>query len=196
MRVLMSVYDKTGIVEFATFLQEEMKAEILSTGGTLDTLKKAGLEVTAVEEYTGFPEMMEGRVKTLHPRIHGGILALREKEEHMEQALRHNIEMIDMVIVNLYPFQEVVARGADFAEVIENIDIGGPSMLRSAAKNHQHVAVVSDPSWYPRVMEELKVNKGEISEETRKELAAETFWKTANYDVAIGTYLTEGQKIG
>lgn len=196
MNILISVYDKTGIVEFASELQKKYGATILSTGGTLDLLEKNGLTVTAVEEYTGFPEMMDGRVKTLHPRIHGGILSLRDNKEHMEEALRHNIDMIDMVVVNLYPFEEVVARGADFEEVIENIDIGGPSMLRSAAKNHKHVVVVPSPAYYSSILEELKVNKGKISEETRKELAREVFWKTAKYDEVIARYLSEGQYHG
>lgn len=194
--VLISVYDKTGIIEFAGELTKKYGAKILSTGGTLDLLTKNKIDATAVEEYTGFPEMMDGRVKTLHPRIHGGILSLRDNEEHMEEAVRHNIQMIDMVVVNLYPFEEVVARGAEFAEVIENIDIGGPSMLRSAAKNHRHVVVVPDPKWYPVILEELKVNKGTISEHTRKELAREVFWKTARYDEAIARYLSEGQYHG
>jgi phosphoribosylaminoimidazolecarboxamide formyltransferase/IMP cyclohydrolase len=193
-RALISVYDKTGIVEFAKSLQNEFGYEILSTGGTERALREAGLEVKAVEDYTGFPEMLDGRVKTLHPMIHGGLLALRENEKHMEQLVEQQIGLIDMVVVNLYPFQKTVESGAPFHEIIEQIDIGGPSMLRSAAKNFHSVAVVSSIDWYDRILAEMKANKGEILAETRKELAADVFWVTARYDAAIAGYLSEGNR--
>lgn len=194
-RALISVFDKTGIVEFATALQQEFDYEILSTGGTLRKLKEAGLQVKAVEDYTGFPEMLDGRVKTLHPIIHGGLLGLRENEEHKEQLEAHNIGLIDMVVVNLYPFEKTVASGAPFEEVIEQIDIGGPSMLRSAAKNHQSVAVVSSISSYDKILEEMRASAGELSLELKKQLALEVFWCTAQYDAAIAQYLSEGNKM-
>lgn len=193
-RALISVYDKTGIVEFAKSLQNEFGYEILSTGGTERALREAGLEVKAVEDYTGFPEMLDGRVKTLHPMIHGGLLALRENEKHMEQLVEQQIGLIDMVVVNLYPFQKTVESGAPFHEIIEQIDIGGPSMLRSAAKNFHSVAVVSSIEWYDRILAEMKANEGEILAETRKELAADVFWVTARYDAAIAGYLSEGNR--
>lgn len=193
-RALISVYDKTGIVEFATVLQQEYGYQILSTGGTERALREAGLEVMAVEEYTGFPEMLDGRVKTLHPIVHGGLLARREDNKHMEQLVEHSIGLIDMVVVNLYPFRETVESGAPFDEVIEQIDIGGPSMLRSAAKNHQSVAVVTSPEWYERVLTELKTNEGQLSQETHKEMAMEVFWQTAQYDAAIVSYLSEDRR--
>ena len=193
-RALISVYDKTGIVEFAKALQEEFGYEILSTGGTLKALREAGVEANAVEDYTGFPEMLDGRVKTLHPMIHGGLLALHENERHMEQLVEHQIGLIDMVVVNLYPFSQTVASGAPFHEIIEQIDIGGPSMLRSAAKNHHSVAVVPAISWYERILAEMRAEKGKILAETRRELAAEVFWVTAQYDAAITSYLSEGKR--
>jgi len=193
-RALISVYDKTGIVEFATALQQEFDYEILSTGGTEKTLREAGLEIKAVEDYTGFPEMLSGRVKTLHPMIHGGLLALRQNKEHMEQIAQHEIGLIDMLVVNLYPFQQTVKSGAPFEEVIEQIDIGGPSMLRSAAKNHQSVAVVSSVEWYERILAELRAHDGNLSSETKKEMAMEVFWQTAQYDAAIASYLSDGNR--
>jgi len=193
-RALISVYDKTGIIEFATALQRDFGYEILSTGGTERKLREAGLEVKAVEDYTGFPEMLDGRVKTLHPMIHGGLLALRENQQHMEQLVENQVGLIDMVVVNLYPFEDTVASGAPFEEVIEQIDIGGPSMLRSAAKNFHSVTVVSAIEWYERVLAEMKANDGDILAETRKELALEVFWRTAQYDAAISHYLSEGAK--
>lgn len=193
-RALISVYDKTGIVEFATVLQQEFGYEILSTGGTESKLREAGLEVKAVEDHTGFPEMLSGRVKTLHPLIHGGLLARREDKQHMEQVVEHQIGLIDMVVVNLYPFQQTVESGAPFEEVIEQIDIGGPSMLRSAAKNHRSVAVVPSIEWYDRVLTELRANGGEVSAETKKEMAMDVFWQTAQYDAAIASYLSGGNR--
>ncbi len=186
-RALISVFDKTGIVEFAKELAK-LKVEILSTGGTAKKLKDAGIKVRDVSDYTGFPEMMEGRVKTLHPKIHGGLLALRDKILHMKQAKENKIEMIDMVVVNLYPFEETVKKKVSFEETIEMIDIGGPSMIRSAAKNFKHVIVLTDPDDYKKVLEKLKKGK-DLSIEERKELAKKVFEKTAVYDSMIGNYL-------
>lgn len=157
-------------------------------------LQEAGLNVKAVEEHTGFPEMLDGRVKTLHPMIHGGLLALRDKEDHMKQVAEHSIGLIDMVVVNLYPFEDTVASGAPFEEVIEQIDIGGPSMLRSAAKNFQSVTVVSGIQFYDQILKEMEQGNGDITPEFRKQLAMEVFWSTAQYDAAITQYLSEGSR--
>jgi len=187
-RALISVSDKTGIEEFAKELSK-LGIEILSTGGTAKKLKDAGINVKDVFEYTGFPEMMEGRVKTLHPKVHGGILALRSKKEHLEQAKKHGIELIDMVVVNLYPFEATVKKkDVKFEEVIENIDIGGPSMVRSAAKNFESVAIVVDPNDYDEIIKELKGKKN-ISKETKEKLALKAFQHTARYDAIISNYL-------
>ena len=187
-RALISVSDKEGIVELAKGL-EKLGVEILSTGGTAKKLKDAGIKVKDVSEYTGFPEMMQGRVKTLHPKVHGGILALRSEKEHIEQAKEHDIEMIDMVVVNLYPFQETISqKNVKLCEAIENIDIGGPSMIRSAAKNYESVAVLVDPVDYGKVIDELKESK-KLSKETSKELAVKAFKHTARYDAIISEYL-------
>lgn len=189
-RALISVSDKTGIVEFARSLSES-GVEILSTGGTAKALKEAGVSVKDVSDYTGFPEMMDGRVKTLHPKIHGGILALRDNEEHMKQAEENGIEMIDMVVVNLYPFQEVVRHeGVSEKEAIENIDIGGPSMLRSAAKNFRYVTILTDVADYDVVLKEIQ-EKGETSLDLRKKLARKAFTLTHGYDDAIEHYFRE-----
>ncbi|HLC96788.1 MAG TPA: bifunctional phosphoribosylaminoimidazolecarboxamide formyltransferase/IMP cyclohydrolase [Candidatus Nanoarchaeia archaeon] len=188
-RALISVYDKTGIVEFAQGLSK-VGVEILSTGGTAKKLKDAGIKVKDVSEYTGFPEMMDGRVKTLHPKIHGGILALRGNKEHMKQASDNKIEMIDIVVVNLYPFEETVTKKISFDDTIEMIDIGGPSMIRSAAKNFKDVLVVVDPADYPWVLQAVK-DKKSIPLEKRKELAHKVFARTATYDSAIADYLSE-----
>lgn len=189
-RALISVSDKAGIEDLAKTLNE-FGAEILSTGGTAKKIKHLGIPVKDVSEYTGFPEMMNGRVKTLHPRIHGGLLALRENKDHMEQAKKHGIEMIDMVVVNLYPFEKTVAKGAvKLEEAIDNIDIGGPSMLRSAAKNYKSVAVITDPAKYPQVIKELKENGGALCEATLESLAFEVFKRTSEYDSAIYQYLS------
>ncbi len=186
---LISVSDKTGVAEFATGLAA-LGVKILSSGGTARHLREAGIEVTDVSEYTGFPEMMDGRVKTLHPKIHGGLLALRDNPEHMAAAEKHGITLIDLVAVNLYPFEQTVARpGVSLAEAIENIDIGGPSMVRSAAKNYRSVAIICNPARYPEVLEEMKRSDGEISDETRARLALEAFAHTACYDSAIYNYL-------
>ena len=158
-RALVSVSDKTGVLELAKELNK-FGVEILSTGGTAKLLRENNIPVKEVSEYTGFPEMLDGRVKTLHPKIHGGLLALRENKEHMDTLKEHNIGLIDMVVVNLYPFEKTTQKpGVKIAEVIENIDIGGPSMLRSAAKNHQSVAVICNPGRYSQVIAELKKNK-------------------------------------
>ena len=165
-RALISVSDKTGIVKFAKELFS-LGVEIISTGGTARLLKEAGIPVREISDLTGFPEIMEGRVKTLHPKVHGGILARRDKEEHLKDMERLGIERIDMVVVNLYPFKETVKKGASLEEIIENIDIGGPTMVRAAAKNYMHVAIVTDPRDYERVIKELK-ETGEISLKTFK----------------------------
>jgi len=189
-RALISVFDKTGIVEFA----EELAAlgvEIISTGGTAKLLLENGINVTPVEEITGFPEMMDGRVKTLHPKIHGALLGLRDNSTHANQAKELGIKWIDLVVVNLYPFEETIARdNVELTEAIENIDIGGPTMLRSAAKNYRFVVVVTDSADYGRVLEEIKKN-GEVSLETRKMLAVKVFRLTADYDSAIDKYLSK-----
>jgi len=188
-RALVSVSDKTGLVEFAKGL-EDLGIEILSTGGTMSVLEKAGVPVMGVSDVTKFPEMLDGRVKTLHPAIHGGLLAMREKPEHMEAIRKHGIEPIDMVVVNLYPFESTVAKpGVKIEDAIENIDIGGPSMIRSAAKNNSAVAVVTSPAQYQSVMEELKENDSHLSDETRHRLALEAFRATSRYDSAIAQYL-------
>ncbi|MCQ9207637.1 MAG: bifunctional phosphoribosylaminoimidazolecarboxamide formyltransferase/IMP cyclohydrolase [Omnitrophica bacterium] len=188
-RALISVSDKSGIESLAKTLNE-FGVEILSTGGTAKKIKGLGIPVKDVSEYTGFPEMMDGRVKTLHPKIHGGLLALRGEKSHMDQARKHSIEMIDMVVVNLYPFEKTIAKpNVTLEEAIENIDIGGPSMLRSAAKNHKSVAIVTNPASYPDIITELKENEGSLSESTLKGLAVEVFRRTSEYDNAIYQYL-------
>ena len=189
-RALISVSDKTGIAEFSHQLHQ-MGVTILSTGGTKRALEGAGVPVVAVEDYTGFPEMMEGRVKTLHPKIHGALLALRDDPEHIQQAEQHGIELIDLVVVNLYPFRETIAKpDVTLAEAVENIDIGGPTMLRSAAKNFRSVAVVCNPQRYDDIIREMKASGGALSEETRRKLAVEVFAHTGQYDAAIAQYLS------
>jgi len=189
-RALISVSDKTGVLEFAKGLRE-FNIEIISTGGTAKMLAEHGIQVTEVADYTGFPEMLDGRVKTLHPKIHGGILARRDLAEHAE-AIRHaGIGYIDLVVVNLYPFSQTVAKpGCSLPDAIENIDIGGPTMVRSAAKNYQHVAVVTDPADYATVLTELKTNHGSVSTGSCYNLARKAFSHTAQYDSAISNYLT------
>ncbi|UQB43328.1 bifunctional phosphoribosylaminoimidazolecarboxamide formyltransferase/IMP cyclohydrolase [Thiomicrospira microaerophila] len=185
-RALISVSDKTGIIEFAQTLSK-MNVEILSTGGTYQALKQAGLLVTEVSDYTGFPEMMDGRVKTLHPKVHGGLLGRRGQDDAV--MAEHGIQPIDMVVVNLYPFEATVAKAdCSLEDAIENIDIGGPTMLRSAAKNHKDVAVVTDPKDYARVLEEMQAHNGQLSHATRFDLAIKTFEQTARYDGAIANY--------
>jgi len=185
---LISVSDKSGIVPFAEQLVKRQGFRILSTGGTAKALVAAGIEVTEVGDYTGFPEMMEGRVKTLDPKIHGGLLCLREKPEHMEQAAAHDIGMIDMVVVNLYPFEATIAKPeVTREEAIEQIDIGGPSMLRSAAKNHASVTVVTDPEDYDRVLDALE--DPDTLAILRRELAIKVYARTSDYDATITEYL-------
>ena len=188
-RALLSVHDKTGVVEFARALAA-LGVEILSTGGTAKLLRASGVPVRDVAEVTGFPEMMDGRVKTLHPKIHGGILARRDRPEHVAALERHGIPPIDLVVVALYPFEATVARpGVTLAEAIEQIDVGGPTMIRGAAKNHASVAVVTDPSQYRAVLEEIRASGGALSDATRSRLAREAFRRTAQYDAAIASYL-------
>ena len=188
-RALISVSDKAGIVEFAKVL-ESFGVEIISTGGTARALKSAGIAVVEMSDYTGFPEMLDGRVKTLHPKIHGGLLCVRDNAEHMKKMSEHGIGLIDMVVVNLYPFEQIIKKdGVWLEEAIENIDIGGPSMLRSAAKNYKFVAVVSDPKFYPFVTAELKNSDGCLSDGILEGLALEVFKKTSQYDSAIALYL-------
>ncbi len=187
-RALLSVSEKAGIVDFARGLVE-LGVEIVSTGGTARELQGAGVPVRAIEEFTGFPEMMDGRVKTLHPRLYAGLLALRDNDEHLRAAAEHGIQPVDLVCVNLYPFEQTVARGdATPAEIVENIDIGGPTMIRAAAKNHPFAAVVVDPGDYPAVLGELRQSGGRLSLSTRQRLAAEAFALTARYDAAISTW--------
>jgi len=189
-RAVVSVSDKQGLGEFATVLAD-LGVEILSTGGTAKSLREQGINVVDVSEYTGFPEMMEGRVKTLHPKVHGGILGDRSKQDHVSQMKAQGIEPIDMVVVNLYPFEATVAKeGCTLEDAIENIDIGGPTLVRAAAKNYRHVTVVVDPADYPRLAEELKVGGGVISEKTNFELARKAFAHTHHYDGAIAEYLS------
>lgn len=189
-RALVSVTDKTGVAEFCKSLVDEFGVEIVSTGGTAKVLEEAGIAVRPIDDLTGFPEMMDGRVKTLHPRVHGGLLARRDVPAHMEAAREHGIGMIDMICVNLYAFEATIAReGVTEAEAIENIDIGGPSMLRSAAKNFASVAVVTEPSSYDDILAEMRANQGATTYETRRNLAENVYKKTSAYDMAIWHYL-------
>ena len=189
-QALISVSDKTGVLEFARALAS-MNVKLLSTGGTARMLADNGLEVTEVADYTGFPEMLDGRVKTLHPKVHGGILARRDFPAHMQALSTHDIPTIDMVVVNLYPFQQTVAKDqCALEDAIENIDIGGPAMLRSSAKNHRDVVVICDPSDYDKVLTEMQTGQGDVSYETRFALAKKVFAHTAQYDGAITNYLS------
>ncbi len=188
-RALISVSDKTGIVEFARDLRD-FDVEILSTGGTAALLRREGLPVRDVSDFTGFPEMLDGRVKTLHPKVHGGLLGIRENPEHHAQMEKHGIQPIDLVVVNLYPFEATVARpDCTLEEAIENIDIGGPTMLRSAAKNNRDVTVIVDPVDYSKVLAEMKENDGAVSRETNFRLAVKVYQHTAGYDGAISNWL-------
>ena len=191
-RALISVSDKTGIVDFGRFLAGR-GVEILSTGGTSAALGEAGVAVVEVAEHTGFPEIMDGRVKTLHPKVHGGILARRDAASHRAAMAKHGIAPIDLVAVNLYPFEQTVARGASFAECVETIDIGGPSMIRSAAKNHAFVTVVVDPGDYGAVMADMEANDGATSAALRRRLAEAAFARTAAYDAAIAGWMAENE---
>lgn len=190
-RALISVSDKEGVVEFAKTLSD-MGIEIISTGGTAKTLSEAGIKVTGISEVTGFPEMMEGRVKTLHPAVHGGLLADRSKPDHMRQIEEQGIKPIDLVAVNLYPFAKTIANpDVSLQDAIENIDIGGPSMVRSSAKNFASVTIIVDPSDYNKVLEEIQTGNGETSYETRSKLAAKAFAHTAAYDTMISAFFKE-----
>ncbi len=190
-RALLSVSDKTGLIDFAKGLAAH-DVELISTGGTAKALADAGLKVTDVASVTGFPEMMDGRIKTLHPRVHGGLLALRDEPAHAKAMKEHGIEGIDLLVCNLYPFEETVARNAAFDETIENIDIGGPAMIRAASKNHGYVAVIVDVEDYDPVLTELNTSKGTLSFDTRKTLAARAYARTAAYDAAIANWF-EGE---
>jgi phosphoribosylaminoimidazolecarboxamide formyltransferase / IMP cyclohydrolase len=195
-QALISVSDKAGVVEFARGLTD-FGVALLSTGGTARLLRDAGLEVTEVAEYTGFPEMLDGRVKTLHPKIHGGLLGRRDLPQHVAAMQEAGIDGIDMAVINLYPFTQTVAKDdCSLAEAIENIDIGGPAMVRSAAKNHQHVAVVTDPADYAGILREMSSASGALGAETRFRLACKAFSHTAAYDGAISNYLTALQPDG
>ena len=189
-RALLSVSDKTGIVQLARKLSA-LNIEIISTGGTARALKESGVPVVSIDAYTGHPEIMDGRVKTLHPRVHGGILAVRNNDTHRKQMAMNGIKPIDMVVVNLYPFVRTIEKpGVSIEEAIENIDIGGPAMVRSAAKNHRFVTVVVDPADYPAILGEIE-KSGTVSLGTRKRLAAKAFAHTAGYDTAIAAYLSK-----
>ncbi len=191
-RALVSVTDKSGVVEFCRALSTEFGVEIVSTGGTAKTLADAGVPVRPIDDLTGFPEMMDGRVKTLHPRVHGGLLARRDVPAHMAAADEHGIGMIDLVCVNLYAFEATIAKpGVTEEDAIENIDIGGPSMLRSAAKNFASVTVVTDPACYDSVLAEMRANGGATTLETRRAFATEVFRTTSAYDSAIWMYLSD-----
>jgi phosphoribosylaminoimidazolecarboxamide formyltransferase/IMP cyclohydrolase len=189
-QALLSVSDKSGLVDFAKGLVAQ-GVRLLSTGGTARALAAAGLPVVEIGDYTGFPEMLDGRVKTLHPKVHAGILARRDLPEHAAALARHEIPGIELVVVNLYPFRETIAKpGCSLDDAIENIDIGGPTMVRAAAKNHAHVGIVVDPSDYPALLDELRSNRGALSAATRFKLARKAFSHTASYDGAISNYLT------
>lgn len=186
-RALISVSDKTGVIEFAKFLGSQ-GVEVISTGGTYKAIKDAGVKVKDISEHTGFPEIMDGRVKTLHPKVHGGLLNVRDNSEHQKQKTENNITDIDLVVVNLYPFEETVKKGAAYDEVIENIDIGGPSMVRSAAKNHKFVTIVVDHNDYAEVQQNILDNKGNTTLELRKKLAYKAYSRTAEYDAHIAKW--------
>ena len=189
-RALISVSDKSGLVDLAMFLAGR-GVEILSTGGTAKAMRDAGIDVIDVADHTGFPEMMDGRVKTLHPKIHGGILARRSDAGHQAAMEEHDIGPIDLLVVNLYPFEATVAAGADYATCVENIDIGGPAMIRSAAKNHESVTIVTDAEDYAAVIDDMTANDGSTSEGLRRRLAGTAYARTAAYDVAIGRWFAE-----
>ncbi len=190
-RAIISVSNKKGVIEFAKALHS-LGVEILSTGGTAKAMRDAGVKVKDVSDYTGFPEMLDGRLKTLHPKVHGGLLARRDNPKDMEDIKEYGIELIDMIVVNLYPFEETVAKpNVTLAEAIENIDIGGPTMLRSASKNFKDVAVVTDNNDFDHIIKEMKANKGDLSYKTRLELARKVFRLTSKYDNAIADYLSK-----
>src|SRR5438270_11076932 len=186
-RALLSVSDKTGLIEFAKALAGH-GVELVSTGGTAKAIAAAGLPVKDVSDLTGFPDMMDGRVKTLHPKVHGGLLAIRDNKEHANAMKAHGIAPIDLLVVNLYPFEETVDKGAGYDDCIENIDIGGPAMIRAAAKNHDDVAVVVEAQDYQAVLDELAANKGATTLALRRRLAAKAYARTAAYDAAISNW--------
>ena len=187
-RALISVSDKAGLVDLAQALAA-YGVELLSTGGTADLLRAEGLAVRDVAEVTGFPEMMDGRVKTLHPAVHGGLLALRDHPDHLAAMAAHGFGAIDLLVCNLYPFEETVARGAGYDTCVENIDIGGPAMIRAAAKNHGFVAVVTEPGDYAPLLAELAANNGATTLATRQRLAQKAYGRTAAYDAAVSTWM-------
>src|SRR5262245_5024673 len=187
-RALLSVSDKTGLAEFAAALRRA-GVELISTGGTASAIAAAGIAVTDVSAVTGFPEIMDGRVKTLHPAVHGALLGIRDDPEHAHAMREHRIQPIDLLVVNLYPFEEVRFSGAGYAATVENIDVGGPAMVRAAAKNHAYVAVVTDPDDYAPLINALDMNFGSLSLAFRKMLAAKAFARTAAYDAAISQWL-------
>ena len=194
-RALLSVSDKTGLIDFARALFHA-GVELVSTGGTARAIAEAGIAVRDVSDLTGFPEIMDGRVKTLHPSVHGALLGIRDDAEHRAAMEAHGIEPIDLVVVNLYPFEEVCRSGASYAATVENIDIGGPAMVRASAKNHAYVAVVTDPEDYAAVLNALDLNAGSLSLDFRKKLAAKAFARTAAYDAAISGWFAEALEIG
>ena len=190
-KVIISVSNKSGVLAFARELSK-FGVEILSTGGTAKSLREAGLAVKDISEYTGFPEMLDGRVKTLHPKVHGGLLGRRANPEHVSKMKEYHIDPIDMIIVNLYPFEETVAKkDCKLEDAIENIDIGGPTMLRSAAKNYEDVTVIVDPADYPKIIAEMQANNGAVSKATNFYLAKKVFQRTSQYDTAITNYLSK-----
>ncbi|MBS3647884.1 bifunctional phosphoribosylaminoimidazolecarboxamide formyltransferase/IMP cyclohydrolase [Pseudaminobacter sp. 19-2017] len=193
-RALLSVSDKAGLVDFARSLAH-LGIELVSTGGTAKAIAEAGIAVRDVSDLTGFPEIMDGRVKTLHPAVHGGLLGVRDDPEHAEAMRANGIEPIDLVVVNLYPFEEVARSGADYAAIVENIDIGGPAMVRAAAKNHAYVAIVTEPDDYAAVLNALELNTGSLTLEFRKKLAAKAFSRTAAYDAAISNWFAAALEI-
>src|SRR5215813_5245168 len=193
-RALISVSDKSGVVEFARALAGE-GIELVSTGGTRKALADAGLPVLDVSELTGFPEMMDGRVKTLHPKIHGGLLAIRDNKDHAAAMRSHGIHPIDLLVVNLYPFEATVAKGADFETCIENIDIGGPALIRGAAKNHEFVTVVTDPADYDVVLTDMTANAGATSLDLRRRLARKAYALTASYEAAIASWFAKDEGV-
>src|SRR6187455_50886 len=186
-RALLSVSDKTGLTEFARALAS-LGIDLVSTGGTAKAIAAAGLRVSDVSDLTGFPEMMDGRVKTLHPKVHGGLLAIRDHADHAKAMKDHGIAPIDLLVVNLYPFESTVDRGTAYEDCVENIDIGGPAMIRAAAKNHDDVAVVVEPQDYQAVLDELNANAGATTLSLRKRLAAKAYARTAAYDAAISNW--------
>lgn len=186
-RALISVFDKAGVLELAKALDKH-GVEILSTGGTAKKIRDAGIKVVDAGEHTKFPEILNGRVKTLHPLIHGGLLYVRGNETHENECSEHGIKAIDMVVCNLYPFEHTVAKGSDFSTCIENIDIGGPSMIRSAAKNNAAVAIVTDPAQYTELIKQMDESEGALDMKLRRKLACAAFTLTAGYDTAISTW--------